>query len=289
MDHGNLCWMEARDLLRQWREDNVRKSREVVDLWEQVLSHKEHKLGDEKYLILEQVCIAAADVNKIGIIDQCLYSLHNEFPGSLRVKRLQVLKLELAEKYDEALKFLDELCKIDETNPAPRKKRIAIFKSKGNIPEAVKELTEYLKKFMSDEEAWQELSELYLIEQDYGKAAFCMEEVILISPHNHLYHQRYADIKYTQGGYDNLEIARSHYCLAIKLSPNNMRALYGLFLCAANIAVHQKTLSQKKKESSKLASWALKQIQEKYAEVSSTKNCLSSLEGLMSNLQLTSP
>lgn len=51
-----------------------------------------------EYLILEQVCIAAADVNKIGIIDQCLYSLHNEFPGSLRVKRLQVLKLELAEK-----------------------------------------------------------------------------------------------------------------------------------------------------------------------------------------------
>ena len=83
---------------------------------------------------------------------------------------------------------------------------------------------------MSDEEAWQELSELYLLEQDYAKAAFCIEEVILINPHNHLYHQRFADIKYTQGGYDNLEIARSHYCLAIKLSPNNIRALYGLFL-----------------------------------------------------------
>lgn len=83
---------------------------------------------------------------------------------------------------------------------------------------------------MSDEEAWQELSELYLSEEEYAKAAFCMEEVILISPHNHLYHQRYAEIKYTQGGYDNLEIARSHYCLALKLSPNNMRALYGIFL-----------------------------------------------------------
>lgn len=111
-------------MLRQWREENVRKSKDVVQLWEQVLLNKEHKLGDERklktniyifvykhsnmwilndiifpgYLILEQVCIAAADVNRIDIIDQCLYSLHNEFPGSLRVKRLQVLKLELAEK-----------------------------------------------------------------------------------------------------------------------------------------------------------------------------------------------
>ena len=50
------------------------------------------------FIILEQVCIAAADVNRIDLIDQCLISLHNEFPGSLRVKRLQVLKLELSEK-----------------------------------------------------------------------------------------------------------------------------------------------------------------------------------------------
>jgi len=35
--------------------------------------------------------------------------------------------------------------KLDETNPAPRKKRVAIFKAMGNIPEAIKELGEYVK------------------------------------------------------------------------------------------------------------------------------------------------
>lgn len=49
-------------------------------------------------------------------------------------------------RFDEALKFLDELCKVDETNASFRKKKIAILKSKGNIPEAIKELAEYLKK-----------------------------------------------------------------------------------------------------------------------------------------------
>lgn len=112
---------EVRDLFRKWREENVRKSKVVIDLWEQALQNKEHKLGDESecnvnkkksalisliifyfsivgFLVLEQVCIAAADVNRMDLIDRCLYSLNKEFPGSLRVKQLQVLKLELAEK-----------------------------------------------------------------------------------------------------------------------------------------------------------------------------------------------
>ena len=45
-----------------------------------------------------------------------------------------------------------------------------------------------------------ELCDLYIGEQDYGRAAFCCEELILSQPNNHLYFQRYAEIKYTQGG-----------------------------------------------------------------------------------------
>lgn len=51
---------------------------------------------------------------------------------------------------------------------------------------------------MSDQEAWHELCDLYLQEQEYSKAAFCMEELILHNPHSHLIHQRYAEIKYSQ-------------------------------------------------------------------------------------------
>lgn len=83
---------------------------------------------------------------------------------------------------------------------------------------------------MADTEAWQELSEIYISENDFNKAAFCVEELILHNPHNHLLHQRYADIKYTQGGQENIEIAKNYYCQALKLNPNNIRALYGLYL-----------------------------------------------------------
>lgn len=83
---------------------------------------------------------------------------------------------------------------------------------------------------MSDQEAWHELSNLYLSVGDYTKAAFCMEEVLLHNPHSHLVHQRLGEIRYTMGGLDNIEIAKSYYSQAIKLNPRNLRALYGLYL-----------------------------------------------------------
>ena len=43
-------------------------------------------------------------------------------------------------------------------------------------------------------EAWNELCDLYLREFDFAKAAFCMEELIVLNPNNHLYHLKYADV-----------------------------------------------------------------------------------------------
>ncbi|KAK3923910.1 ER membrane protein complex subunit 2 [Frankliniella fusca] len=285
-----MGWGEARDKLRSWREENERRSLEVVDLWDNYLQSNIHKLGDERLLVWEQVCVAALDCNRMDVVDVCLVSLATEFPSSMRVRKLQAMKMEALEKYDEALELLDQIIKRDETNAAPRKRRVAILKAKGRIMEAIKELNEYLKKFMSDKEAWQELCELYLLEQDYAKAAFCMEELILHNPHNHLVHQRYADIKYTQGGLENMEVARAHYCLALKLNQNNMRALYGLLLAATNVSSMTKSLSApKKKECSKLIAWASKQIRNRYEEVSGrSPECeLEALSGMLGSLQIT--
>ncbi|XP_046994537.1 ER membrane protein complex subunit 2-like [Schistocerca americana] len=284
---GKLSWSEVRDLFRKWREENERNSREIVDLWETVLMKKVHKLGDERLLVLEQVCVAALDCNRLDVADRCVHTLSTEFPTSLRVRRLRVLQLEAMERYDEALELLDSIIKRDETNAAPRKRRVAIFKARGKIPEAIKELTDYLKKFMSDQEGWQELCELYLMEQDLARAAFCMEELLLHNPHSHLIHQRYAEIKYTQGGFENMELARAHYCEAIKLNPNNMRALYGLFLAATNIGLSPKCTSTKKKEAQKLAKWALHEIALRYERQSRNKKQVASLESLVSSLQIS--
>ena len=72
-----------------------------------------------------------------------------------------------------------------------RKRKIAILKAQGENVKAISELVKYLKDFMADGEAWMELCDLYILEQDYAKASFCCEELILQHPHNHLYYQRF--------------------------------------------------------------------------------------------------
>lgn len=135
-----------RDLLRKWREDNERRSDDIVQLWESVLQEKVDKLGNERHLVLEQVIIAAFDCSRIEIADYCIKQLSAEFPGSLRVQKYKAMRLEALEMYDEALDMLEDIIAKDETNAAPRKRKIAILKAKGKPLEAIKELCEYLKK-----------------------------------------------------------------------------------------------------------------------------------------------
>nr|CAG4652129.1 EOG090X0CGE [Triops cancriformis] len=277
-----------RETLRGWREENERHSQEIIDFWESTLSSQISSLGDESYVVYEQVCVAAFDCNRMDIADVCISELSQAFPGSLRVRRLKAMKLEALERYDDALDVLDVIIKKDETNAGPRKRKVAILKAQGKIVEAVKELTEYLKTFMADQEAWLELCDLYLSQQELGKAAFCMEEVLLHNPFNHVYFQRYAEIRYTQGGFENLEIARTYFCQAAKLNPSSLRALYGIVLTSSHILTSQKCQSNKKKECQKLAEWAAKQIAEVYSNCNQGNNSNQlALEGLMSSLQIS--
>ncbi|XP_055603424.1 ER membrane protein complex subunit 2-like [Uranotaenia lowii] len=259
-----MSWSDVRNLFRKWRDDNERKSDDVMLMWDAVLADKQNKLGNERHLVLEQVMIAALDCGRIETAEDCIRILTAEFPGSLRVQKYKSMLLEALERYDDALDVLDQIIKKDETNAAPRKRKVAIYKAQGKNGDAIRELCDYMKRFMSDQEGWHELCSLYLAEGEYAKAAFCMEEVLLHNPHSHLIHQRLADIRYTMGGLDNIEIAKSYYCQAVKLNNNNLRALYGLFLCCGHIANSKASLS-KRKEVQKLAQWTMERIQQKTA------------------------
>ena len=43
---------------------------------------------------------------------------------------------------------------------------------------------------------------------DLGPNLKSAAQVLLHNPHNHLYHQRQAEIRYTWGGYEQLELVR---------------------------------------------------------------------------------
>ena len=97
---------------------------------------------------------------------------------------------------------------------------------------------------MGDFEAWMELASLYLQENQFVGAQFCFEELILSNPYNNVFHQRYAEILFTIGGSDNLELAQKHFAQAVKLNPKSVRSLdrvggWTVLLCfGCSIAAH---------------------------------------------------
>uniref|UniRef100_A0A673W2N6 ER membrane protein complex subunit 2 n=1 Tax=Salmo trutta TaxID=8032 RepID=A0A673W2N6_SALTR len=259
-----IVFTEMRDKLRKWREDNHRNSEQIVDVGEELINEHASKLGDDIWIIYEQVMIAALDCSRDDLAWTCLQELKRQFPGSQRVKRLAGMRLEALEKYEDASKQYDSILQDDPTNTAARKRKISILKAQGKSAEAIRELNEYLEQFVGDQEAWHELSELYINEHDYGKAAFCLEELMMTNPHNHLYCEQYAEVKYTQGGLENLELSRKYFAQALKLNNRNMRALFGLYMSASHIAASPKVNATVKKANVKYATWATNQINRAY-------------------------
>uniref|UniRef100_A0A8D1EYV0 ER membrane protein complex subunit 2 n=2 Tax=Sus scrofa TaxID=9823 RepID=A0A8D1EYV0_PIG len=204
----DVTWEEMRDKMRKWREENSRNSEQIVEVGEELINEYASKLGDDIWIIYEQVMIAALDYGRDDLALFCLQELRRQFPGSHRVKRLTGMRFEAMERYDDALQLYDRILQEDPTNTAARKRKIAIRKAQGKNVEAIRELNEIVF------------------------SAFCLEELMMTNPHNHLYCQQYAEVKYTQGGLENLELSRKYFAQALKLNNRNMRALFGLYMFA---------------------------------------------------------
>jgi len=253
------------DKLRDFRENSSRDPEALRDIWPN-LDAIERKLSvEEKWTVIEQFCMAGIDMHDEDIIQSCLLRLKRQFPGSKRVSLLEVMaSCELKGKYDEAIRRYDQIIEDDETNTGARKRKIAVLLSQNKNVEAIKELCEYLKIFMNDQEAWKELSELYMLEQDYQKAIFCMEELLLSHPLSSTYHTRLAEMYYTLGTHESLEQARSYYSKALKLSDTNVRALQGFHLTLQRLINNFKLTAQQRNELEKLDSWTISTLNSIY-------------------------
>ena len=87
---------------------------------------------------------------------------------------------------------------------------------------------------------------------------------------------------------ENIELARTYYSHAIKLNPNNLRALYGIFLCCSQIA-NSRALVSKRKESQKMAQWALEQTSlrtTQLSKIADNDKLIANLEGAFGSLDI---
>jgi len=221
---------QAIEELAQYREKNVIPNpMDTIELARPLIDNKFSSIDNtERYEILEQLIVAYLDINNIARAEHYLSivskRIKNEF--SSRLQKLYGMVEEAKGNYEKAIEIYNDTLKRDELNEAVHKRLIAVNIANGNRDEAIKLLNKYLEIFVSgDEDAWLQLADLYLLENQCQQAAYCIEEVILTDPRNHLYHLRYADIMLCLGKY---QMASKYYCKALDLCKDNVRALYGI-------------------------------------------------------------
>lgn len=223
--------MSSRETLRLMREKNSPDSELIIKLAEPLLKSSASSMGDEAWVVYEQACLAALDCNRDELAKECHAKLEARFGDeSTRVGLLAGMISEAGEKWEEAEEHYAKLIERDDTSGAAMKRLIAVKIAQHKNIEAIAKLNKYLENFMGDFEAWMELASLYLQENQFVGAQFCFEELILSNPYNNVFHQRYAEILFTIGGSDNLELAQKHFAQAVKLNPKSARALFGLYL-----------------------------------------------------------
>lgn len=261
-----------------------------------LLDNHSSRLGHELWATYEQVYISLLQYGKSGktalsadaTMPEDLRSaqeycniLSAQFPDSLRVKRLEGMLWEAKGMFDMAMKDYEDILTEDPNNMQAAKRQIALCRGRGKSAEAATRLVKYLEVVCSDVEAWLQLCAIYLNFQHFKRAAFCMEELILINPMSYLFHLRYADIMYSigcadkgGGGSEQLRTARKYYAHALDLKPtDNLRAVYGLLFASAALGASAGGSSGKgknnKTDNAEVFNYARSNLLQMYAQPSS--------------------
>eukprot|EP01084_Bolivina_argentea_P009404 17560_1 len=255
---------ERLELLRFIRKKKLREPRMVlefgpkeeeklakVDSWGGILKILFAAISgeEERWKLCEQVVVAALDLGDLDMVNIRLGKLKSRFPGSLHVKCLYACREEGEGRTEDALKLYDEILEEAPANALVMKHRVAVFMSLGQIASATKALSDYLEVHNNDKEAWIQLATLYMSASQYQKAAFCFEELVLLSPSDPYKHCRLAEAYYTLGKADGLMRARKHFSKSLELSKGYPRALYGLSASCASLATSSDRDCQKKLQS----------------------------------------
>eukprot|EP00658_Telonema_sp_P-2_P000578 TRINITY_DN10220_c0_g2_i6.p1 TRINITY_DN10220_c0_g2~~TRINITY_DN10220_c0_g2_i6.p1 ORF type:complete len:289 (+),score=55.63 TRINITY_DN10220_c0_g2_i6:243-1109(+) len=259
---------KSRETLRKLRRDEMRSSQKVVECVDELLKDRS-KLGDEVWAVLEQDAMAALDLNLLSRAEGDIASLRDRFgDSSVRISVLEGMLSEARMEWDEAIKLYEGIIEANPGHQAAMKRIVAIAKGQGNTEQAVALLKDYLEIHQTDQSAWIELATLYVASSEFKFAGFCYEDLILLQPFNYVYHLKYAEVLYTQGSNEAMELAKKEFMQSFELKPEeNMRALYGVCLCVSTLGAgsySRHAAAHIKQDLMQEFEWAMGELQKLY-------------------------
>ncbi len=108
-----------------------------------------------------------------------------------------------------------------------------------------------MAKHPADGEAWLELAEGYQRGFSFGKALFCLEEVLLLQPESSRILMRIAEVLYTLGGPAQLRLAQEYLSYVFGKDRANLRALLMLIRVQDRLADNPDLLALLRRELAK--------------------------------------
>jgi tetratricopeptide (TPR) repeat protein len=148
--------------------------------------------------------------------------------------------------------------------------------------DAIFVLNKYLEVNQNDEEAWNELCDMYLSKQNFAKAQYCMEELITTHPQNYQHNIKLAEIIYSQGvanqnNIQNFELCRKYYSHALIIIDDNakdvktvnnnvVRALWGLIKVCKTIKKTQEAKDKVDEKNARVLQIAQDRVKKIYAQ-----------------------
>lgn len=232
---------------------------------------------------LEQVCLAALDLQRLDLAQMCLERLRRDAGGvvvdekessSVRLRHLTARCLEATQDYSGAQLIYQELIQENPSNLVALKRLYCIARAQvadtdggsGSMEDACNALHHYLEFNYADTAAWSELARLRMEMGDFKSAAFSLEEVILAMPADSDMHVALAECYSTlaasssssttttttsSSSLSDLEyclLARKHMAQALELDITNRRALFGLIVTSNDYLVVASQASSKTKK-----------------------------------------
>ncbi|EFY97589.1 tetratricopeptide domain protein [Metarhizium robertsii] len=196
----------------------------------------------DTWTIYENLMIACLQAGDDEAANECLERIVNRFGDSHdRVLALKgLVKEATASNNSELEKILEEYEALLQQNDASipiRKRKVALLRSMGRLPEAVTALNSLLDVCPTDPEAWAELADMYVTQGLYSQAVYALEEVLVLSPNAWNIHARLGEVSFmaattaSEGGSQkHYAEAVKRFCRSIELCDDYLRGYYGLKL-----------------------------------------------------------
>ena len=228
------------------------------------LKHYKKQAGIEANFLLKKLFFINLELKNFKEAHNILLKLIRDFGQDRKLLRMYGEECEINPKGGEIPLRQYKTMMINDQNDCESVKKYIMFmklsvdlNNKQTINDYIDLWNQYLEVYMNDPDAYNELSEVYLMVNEYDKAAFCLEELLLYSPNDYKILNKLGDIYTSKNNPEDAKTAIKFYSSSILIQPTP-RAYFGIQNCASII----KKLDEKTKKLVNISKNELKKMYE---------------------------